>query len=91
MKKGDIVLNKFGGLRENRILCYIGDGDFLYYFKDGFHKGRWNTKDKYHDGTPNLELIGHSDFFEVLKKDLRKYQDTQKEYKTYFEILGDKE
>lgn len=89
MKKGDIVLNKFGGLKENRILCYIGNGTFIYYFADGFYKGKWNMKDKYHDGTPNLEVIGHSNIFDVLKEDLLKYQKTQKEYKTYLESKRD--
>lgn len=83
MKKGDIVLNKFGGLRENRILCYMGNGNFVYYTGNGFHKGKWDIKAKYHDGTPNIEVIGHSYVFEILKKDLLKYQDTQKDYKTY--------
>lgn len=84
MRVGDIVLNKFGGLRENRILCYIGNGEFIYYCKDGIHQGRWDTKIKYHDGTPNIELLGHSNFMDILKKDLRKYQDTQLEYETFF-------
>lgn len=84
MKKGDIVLNKFGGIRENRILCYIGNGTFTYYCADGWHKGKWNMKDKYHDGTLNLEVIGHSNAFEILKNDILEYQKTQKEYKTFF-------
>lgn len=89
MKKGDIVLNKFGGLRENRILVYIGNGTFIYYCGDGWHKGKWNMKDKYHDGTPNLEVIGHSNAFEILKEDILKYQKTQEEYKTFLESKGD--
>lgn len=89
MKKGDIVLNKFGGLRENRILCYIGNGNFVYYCKNGWNKGKWNMKSKYHDGTLNLEVIGHSNIFDVLKEDLLKYQKTQKEYKTFLESKGE--
>lgn len=85
MKKGNIVLNKFGGLRENRILCYIGDGNFIYYTATGFKKGRWNKKNKYHDGTSNLEVIGHSDVFDILKQDLIKFQNTQKDYKSYID------
>ena len=85
MKKGDIVLNKYGGLRENRILCYIGNGNFVYYCGNGWKKGRWNMKDKYHDGTLNLEVIGHSKAFEILKNDILEYQKTQKDYETFLE------
>lgn len=85
MKRGDIVLNKFGGLRENRILCYIGNGNFAYYCSNGWNKGRWNMKAKYHDGTLNLEVIGHSKAFEILKNDILEYQKTQKDYKTFLE------
>ena len=83
MKRGDIFLNKFGGVRENRIICYIGNDTFIFLGRDGFHKGHWNLKDKYHDGTPNLELIGHSDFLKILAEDLKKFQDTQNEYETF--------
>jgi cell wall-associated NlpC family hydrolase len=30
VKKGDIVLNKYGGVPENRILAYIGNGEFIH-------------------------------------------------------------
>lgn len=79
MKKGDIVLNKFGGVPQNRILIYIGNDDFIFFSTDKkFHKGKWNRKSKFHDGTPNLEVIGHSNFIEVLKKDILKYQELEK-------------
>lgn len=84
MKRGDIVLNKFGGVPENRILVYIGNGNFIYLYDNEFCKGRWNMKDKYHDGTPNLEVIGHSNAFKILKKDILEYQKAQKEYKYLF-------
>lgn len=75
MKKGDIVLNKFGGVPQNRILVYIGNGNFIYLSTNNkFHKGQWDRKSKFHDGTPNLEVIGHSNFMEVLRKDILKYQ-----------------
>lgn len=77
MKIGDIVLNKFGGVPENRILVYIGKGEFIYYC-NGWNKGKWDKKSKFHDGTPNLQIIGHSDFIEILKNDILKYQETQK-------------
>ncbi len=79
MKIGDIVLNKFGGVPENRILVYIGNENFLFLSTDKkIHKGVWNKKATFHDGTPNLEVIGHSDFIEILKNDILKYQETQK-------------
>ena len=77
MKKGDIVLNKYGGVPENRILAYIGNGEFIYYC-NGWNKGKWDRKSKYHDGTLNLEVIGHSDFIEVLKNDIKKYQELER-------------
>ena len=43
MKIGDIVLNKFGGVPENRILVYIGKGEFVYYC-NGWNKGKWDKK-----------------------------------------------
>lgn len=79
MKKGDIVLNKYGGVPENRILVYIGNDDFLFLSTDKkIHKGGWNKKATFHDGTPNLEVIGHSNFIEVLKNDIKKYQDIER-------------
>lgn len=78
MKKGDIVLNKFGGIPENRILVYLGDDYFIYYYNNEYHKGKWDRKAKYHDGTLNLEVIGHSDFFEVLKTDMVYYQNRER-------------
>lgn len=78
MKKGDIVLNKYGGIPENRILVYIGNEDFIFLSTDKkFHKGSWNRKATFRDGTPNLEVIGHSNFMEVLKKDILKYQELE--------------
>ena len=85
MKRGDIVLNKFGGIPENRILVYIGNGNFIYLYDNEICRGRWNMKDKYHDGTLNLEVIGHSKAFEILKNDILEYQKTQKDYKTFLE------
>ena len=49
MKRGDIVLNKFGGIPENRILVYIGNGNFIYLYDNEICRGRWNMKDKYHE------------------------------------------
>jgi hypothetical protein len=70
---GDIVLNKFGGVPENRILVYVGNDKFVYYC-NGWKIGKWDRKSKFHDGTPNLEVIGHSEFMEVLKKDIKTFQ-----------------
>ena len=79
MKKGDIVLNKFGGFPQNRILVYIGNDNFIFFSTDNnFHIGKWDRKAKFHDGTPNLEVIGKSNFIKVLKEDILKYQELER-------------
>lgn len=82
LKKGDIILNRWAGANEGACFIYTGTAgryvngiqlsggrlSKVQYYKSDMDKG-------FGDGQPVFKKLGHTDAYDIMKRELNQYQE----------------